>query len=707
MRSSIAVLVFAAACGSKAPPSTNPVLPGDPGDHVVVEDDQLPAGEPALAPGKPITNKSLASIGLDPDVMDRSADPCDDFYQFACGGWMKTKEIDADKPLAQRSFVEIEDRNLEYEHGILEQLRTKASNDPVEKQLAAFYGSCMDEAAIEKAGTKPIQPLLTAISKVKDGKSLAAAVAQLHAAGFGVLFGMAPTQDSADASKVIIGLDQGGLGLPDRDYYLKDDPQSKGLKTAYEGYVASMLTELGHKPAAAKREAAEVVALETELAKVSKDKVARRDPKSMYNRLEKAGVAKAAPSFDWAAYWKTTGLAKVDGVTVGAPEFFSGIEVQLKATKPEVWRNYLTTQLVSRAASSLTKKLEETQFKFYAALTGQAEMQARWKRCVTHTDGALGDLLGQLFVRDRFGGQSKTAAEQQVHAIVAAMEANLDALPWMDPATKAKAKTKLAAMTYQIGYPSKWKQYTFKLDPKAWGANSLAARAFETARLVAKIGKPVDKNDWQMTVPQVNAYYDPQLNGMVFPAGILQPPFYSVEASIPVNLGAMGMVVGHELTHGFDDQGAQYDAIGNLASWWEPETEKQFRARTQCVVDQYNKYEVIGGGTLNGANTLGENIADIGGVKLALTGYRTLRAPAPDTVVADGFTEDQQFFLGFGQAWCTKMRPDFEKLLATVDVHSPGRWRVNGALQATPEFGKAFRCKANARMAPAKMCVVW
>jgi putative endopeptidase len=364
-------------------------------------------------------------------------------------------------------------------------------------------------------------------------------------------------------------------------------------------------------------------------------------------------------------------------------------------------------QLVSNAAGSLTTKLEQTQFKFYAALTGQAEMTARWKRCVRRTDGALGDLLGQVFVRDRFGGQSKTAAEEQVHAIVAAMDANLDALPWMDPATRTRAKAKLAAMTYQIGYPKKWKQYPFKLDPKAWGANALAARRFETTRQNAKIGKPVDKDDWQMTVPQVDAYYDPQLNGMVFPAGILQPPFYSVDASIPVNLGAIGVVVGHELTHGFDDQGAQYDAVGNMTNWWQPETEQQFKARTQCVVDQYNQYEVSGGGHLSGANTLGENIADIGGVKLALAGYRALRASAPDTVVADGFTEDQQFFLGFGQAWCAKMRPDFEKLLANVDVHSPGKWRVNGSLQATPEFGKAFRCKASAKMSPAKPCVVW
>jgi len=705
MRSTITMILFAAACGSGTPPTTTPAPPtgGDP--DVTTERPRV--DEPPPAPTKPVTNRSLAAVGLDPNALDRSADPCEDFYQFACGNWVKTTEIAADKPIAMRSFVDIEERNLGYEHDVLEKLRATPGTDPLTKPLGAFYSACMDEAAIEKAGLRPIAPMLATINKVKDVKSLSAAIATLHAAGFSMLFNFGPTQDSLDARMVIASLDQGGLGLPDRDYYIKDDAQSKTLKAKYEEYVAAMLVELGRKPDVAKTEAAAIVALETELAKVSKDKVARRDPKTMYNRIERAGVAKAMPKFDWATFWKTVGLGKTDGVTVGAPAFFEGVDPLLASTKPETWRAYLTFHLGSKASPMLTKKLEETQFKFYAALTGQAEMEPRWKRCVGATDGALGDLLGQVFVRDKFAGASKTAAEEQVHAIVAAMQQNLEALPWMDKATKEKAFTKLKAMTYQIGYPNKWRSYTFKIDAKAHGANALAARKFEQARQIAKIGKPDDKDDWYMSAPTVNAYYDASRNGMVFPAGILQPPFYSVDASIPVNLGAMGVVVGHELTHGFDDQGAQFDAIGTMTNWWQPETEKQFKERTQCVIDQYNQYDVIGGGKLNGANTVGENIADIGGVKLALAGYRALRAPAPDTVVADGFTEDQQFFLGFGQAWCNKMRPDYEKLLATVDVHSPGKWRVNGSLQATPEFKTAFRCKANAKMVPAKQCVVW
>lgn len=696
-------LLLLAACGSSTPPSTQPAPPptGDPAPPVATPDPAPPAG-----PSKPVTNSTLAAIGLDPNAIDRAADPCEDFYQFSCGNWIKTREIDADKPLAMRSFVDIEDRNLAYEHDLLEKLRTKAKRTPIETALGNFYGSCMDEAAIEKAGLKPIAPLRAVIDKVKDTKSLSAAVATLHAAGIGVLFAFAPTQDAKDAKMVIASMDQGGMGLPDRDYYLKDDEQSKKLRPEYEKLVTSILVEAGRKPDVAKSEAAAIIALETELAKVAKDKVERRDPTTMYNRLEKAGVAKAAPSFDWATFWKTTGVTG-DAITVGAPKFFEGLEPLLKSTKPETWRAYLTFHTIGKSSAFLTKKLYDITFEFTKSLTGQAEQLPRWKRCVQFTDGALGDYLGQAFVADKFAGKSKEAALEQIGAIRTAMKANLESLPWMDAKTKERAFKKLETMTYQIGFPNKWREYTFKVDAKSFGANGLAAQKFEQARQLGRIGKPDDRDDWYISAPTVNAYYDPSRNGMVFPAGILQSPFYSVEASIPVNLGAMGVVVGHELTHGFDDQGSQFDADGNLKNWWEPSTQKEFKGRTQCVIDQYSKYEVVGGGKVNGANTVGENIADIGGVKLALAGYRALRSSAADTVVADGFTEDQQFFLGFGQAWCAKFRPDFEKMMATIDVHSPAKWRVNGALQATPEFARAFRCKMGAKMTPAKACVVW
>ena len=703
MRPVLAV-VLAAACSSPSKPQTTisttpppgPAQPGEPSEP-----------EPSAGPSKPVTNKTLAAIGLDANALDRNADPCDDFYQFACGGYVAKTEIPADKPLVMRSFVDIEDRNQEYLHGVLEGLRTKPSADPAGQKLGSFYGSCMDEAAIDKAGATPLAPMRAWIANVRDVKSLSATIAQLHAAGFTALFQLGPVQDSADATRVIAQIDQGGIGLPDRDYYLNDDPQSQALRAKYKDYVAKLLGELGVTKPDPKQQAEDIVALETAIAKVSKDKVARRDVKGMYNKVDKAGVAKTMPHFDWTTYWKTTGLAKVDGVTVTSPEFLAGIDPLLGATKPELWRSYLTFHLVARAAPFLAKRFEDAHFQFISALTGQQEQQARWKRCVNHTDGALGDLLGQQFVKDRFPGASKQAAEEAVHAITAAMSANLGQLPWMDAQTKTRAVDKLQKMAYQIGYPAKWRTYDFKTDPKSFAANALASRKAERTRQLAKIGKPTDRDEWEWSPPTVNAGYDPQLNRMVFPAGILQPPFYSVDAAVPVNLGAMGMVVGHELTHGFDDQGAQYDAVGNLVNWWQPDTQQQFKARTQCVIDQYSQYTVAGGAKVNGANTVGENIADIGGIKLAYAAYHQLRASAPETVVADGFTEDQQFYLAFAQAWCAKMRPDFEKLLATVDVHSPAQWRVDGAMQATPEFAKAFRCKAGAKMRPAKQCVVW
>ncbi|HEY4244904.1 MAG TPA: M13 family metallopeptidase [Kofleriaceae bacterium] len=710
MRSKLPLLLLVAACGGSHP-AAPPASPASEPQNVAPAPPATPSTPVATPstppePTKPVTNASLASVGLDPDALDKSADPCDDFYQFACGGWVQKTEIPADKPMAMRSFVDIDDRNLAYEHDVLEALRKKPGKDPVSQKLSAFYSSCMDEPAIERAGISPLKPLLAVVEKIHDQKSLDAAVTQLHAAGYSVLFNFGSTQDSADATRVIASIDQGGLGLPDRDYYLQlDNPQYQKARTAYLTYVEAMLKILGHKNA--KDEAQQILDLETSIAKVSKDKVARRDPKTMYNRLDREGVAKAMPDFDWDGFWKGQKLPDVKEITVGAPDFFKGLDELLKSTKPELWRTYLSFHLISKSAGLLSKQVQDTQFAFGKALTGTPEQPPRWKKCVRFTDGSLGDLLGQVFVHDKFGGKSKEAAEEQVHAIVSAMTANLAALPWMDAQTKARAADKLKAMTYQIGYPNKWKTYDFKVGKGTWGANALAARKADEERDVAKIGKPVDKDDWQMTAPTVNAYYDPQLNGMVFPAGILQPPFYSVDNSIPVNLGGMGVVVGHELTHGFDDQGAQYDELGNLKEWWQPETEKRFKARTQCVIDQYGTYEVSDHVKLNGANTVGENIADIGGVKLAFTAYRSLRSSSPNTVVADGFTEDQQFFLGFGQAWCAKMRPDFEKMLASIDVHSPARWRVDGALSATPEFARAFHCKAASKMQPAKQCVVW
>ncbi len=696
-------LILLAACGGSSPPA--PTLP-PPTDTTKTDPPPVVDTAAPEVPGKPVTTATLASIGLDPSALDRKADPCEDFYQFACGGWIAKTEIAADKPIAMRSFVDIEDRNAAFLHTTFDKLAANPGTDKVAKQVGDYYASCIDEAAIEKAGVTSLAPLRAAIDKVKDPKSLSQTIATLHASSVGVLFGTSSTQDSKNAQSVIVGLSQGGLGLPDRDYYLKDDPAHKTVLTGYQAYVADMLTQLGRKPDVAKTEAAAIIGLETELAKVSKDKVALRDPNGTYNKIDKAGVAKVMPSFDWANYWKVQGLDKVDGVDTNSPQFLAGADKLLSSTKPDVWRAYLTFHVGNNMASLLPKRFEEAKFKFAQSLTGQPQMEPRWKRCIDQADGAIGDLVGQVFVKERFAGDSKTAAEGYVAAISDAMQQNLKALPWMDATTKQRADEKRLKMANQIGYPDKWKTYDFKIDRKTWAANSLAARKLSRTRDLAKVGKPLDRAEWGFPAQIVNAFYNPGLNSMFFPAGILQPPFYAVGNSVPVNLGAMGMVVGHELTHGFDDQGSQYDAVGNLTNWWQPETEKKFKERTQCVVDQYSQYEVSGV-KVNGANTVGENIADIGGIKLAFNAYRNLRSPAKDTVVADGFTEDQQFFLSFAQAWCAKARPEYEKMLANVDEHSPSKWRVNGTAAATPEFAKVFRCKLGAKLAPAKQCVVW
>jgi putative endopeptidase len=729
MRLTLSTLLCAAlaACGGSQPqhiarPPTAGATSPTPAEPAALD-------PVATVPQKPVTNRTLAQVGLDPDALDKTVDPCDDFYQFACGGWIAETEIPADKPLAMRSFVAIDDRNVDYEHDLLERARRKPADlgaqlgaadtklkpgevavgsgtDPITEKLGAYYGSCMDEAAIEKQGLRPIKPVLDVIAGVKDDKSLTHAVAVLQTQGIATLFSVSPTQDFADARNVIVSIDQAGLGLPDRDYYLQDSDQMKQARDAYQKFMVQTLTIAGQSADEAKRHADAIMVAETEIAKVSKDKVAMRDPKGIYNKIDRTGIAKAMPHFGWDQYWKTIGLKDVKDATTSSPQFLQGLDEVLQSTSPEVWRSYLIVHVLDKAAHLLTKRMDDTKFKLTSTLSGQTEQEPRWKRCVRYTGGALGDLLGQAFVRDKFPGASKEAAEQAVHAIVDAMSKNLAALPWMDAATKQKAAAKLTAMAYQIGYPKKWKSYAFAVDAKEWAKNAFAADRAELARQLAKIGRPVDKDDWEMSVPTVNAYYTPLLNTMVFPAGILQPPFYNVDAGVAVNLGAMGMVVGHEMTHGFDDEGAQFDPDGNLRDWWQPETAKQFKARTQCVIAQYSDYE-SDGNKLNGAHTVGENIADIGGVKLALAGYRALRSSAPDTVVADGFTEDQQFFLSFAQAWCQKAKPEYVKRQVVVDPHSPAHWRVDGALSATPDFAKAWSCKAGKKMLPKQQCVVW
>ena len=682
-------------CGGAAPaPTVAPSVPA-------------PAPSASAAPSKPIVKVTLASVGLDPLAIDRSQDPCADFYQYACGNWLKTVQIPADEPAWSRSFNEIQKRNELELKRILEDASKPGAADPVTQKLGAFYGACMDEAAADKAGVQPIRALLDRAASVRDAKSLSAVVTELHAVGITPLFDTSPTQDADDATRWIANLDQNGLGLPDRDYYLRDDEGSKKLLGTYREHIARMLVLAGMPEKRATAAAADILALETEIAKISKTKVERRDPKAMFNRLNRAGIAKALPAFDWDGYWKGIGFPGIQEISVTAPKFFEGLQALITATKPAVWQSYLKWQIVHDTASLLSKPFVDERFRMQQALTGQPELPPRWRRCVHATDASLGDLLAQPYVKDHFPGDSKQSAQTMVSAISAAMNSDLDALDWMDAETRSRAHEKLGSLAYLVGYPEKWKAYDFPVEAKSYAQNVLRSHGYELKRELSKVGKPVDRTEWQMTAPTVNAYYDPQRNQMVFPAGILQPPFYGINQALPVNAGAIGMVVGHELTHGFDDEGSQFDAKGNLKSWWTAAASDKFKAKISCVEKQYSAYEALPGLHVNGALTLGENIADNGGLKLAFEAYRALRKSAKESVVADGMTEDQQFFLGFAQGWCSVYRPDFERMVVQTNPHSPPRFRVRGPLTNMPQFGEAFSCKVGSAMRPQNTCSVW
>jgi predicted metalloendopeptidase len=650
---------------------------------------------------------TMVSIGLDETALDLTVDPCNDFYQFACGNWLARTQIPPDKPSWSRSFSVIFDRNEEALHRILEDAAAGKGDDPASRKIGAFYGACMDERTIEEQKTKPLKPLLDLVKKVKDEKSLAAAVVELHRRQIWALFDVSENQDAKDATQMIAEIDQSGLGMPDRDYYVKEDDKSKELRQRYAEHVERMMTLAGWSAKDAKQATVDVVRIETELAKASKTRVERRDPVAMYNRLDRGGVAGAAPRLLWDEYWKGVGFPEIKAINVTSPRFLEAVNALFGKEKAPAWRSYLSWHVVRSLAPTLPKAFVDEAFSFEAALTGQKEQRARWKRCVAATDQAVGELLAQPYVKSNFSPESKEATERYVHEIAAAFGQELDKLDWMEPATKARAAEKLKAIAYLIGYPNKWKSYDFDIKPGSFLDNTLAARAWGLNDRLGKVGKPVDRGIWRMTPPTVNAYYRAPLNHMVFPAGILQPPFFNPKASVPVNLGGMGMVVGHELTHGFDDRGSQYDAMGNLANWWSDQDKARFKAKTDCVVDQYAQYEPVSGVKLNGRLTLGENIADGGGVKLAFHAYRAMRKDAAEVVKAGGFNEDQQFFLGVGQAWCMKQSDELARLRAQTDPHSASHFRVNGPLSNLPEFAAAFSCNAGAPMRRANACSVW
>jgi putative endopeptidase len=667
----------------------------------------VPLVVPPPDKGPPPVTTTLAAVGLDGAAIDRTVDPCKDFYQFACGGWIASTEIPGDSPMWVRSFSEIQKRNETALKATLEDAAAAKSPDGTTQKIGDYYAACMDEAAADAAGVEPIKDLVARARGVKSGGDVASFVTELHRKMIFPIFTISGEQDFGDATRVIAYLDQGGLGLPDRDYYTKDDDEKKKIRKAYVEHVERMLVLVGFDKKTAPRAAEQVLETETEIAKVSKTKVERRDPKKLYNLLSRNDLAKKAPKFPWDSYFKSLGIGDVKQVNVTSTSFFEGIDKLLTTVKPDAWKSYLAYHVAKSSADLLSKPFVDESFAMRKLLTGQKENKPRWKRCVAHTDRALGELVAQPFVAKYFGGESKRAAEQMVQEISKAFAVEVKSLDWMDDKTREKALGKLQMMEYLIGYPAKWRSYDFKVDRTKFAANAMIANEHEQKRILVRIGKPVDRGEWFMSPPMVNAYYDPTRNQMVFPAGILQPPFYDVKAATYVNLGAIGMVVGHELTHGFDDEGSQFAGNGNLENWWQPDVAKKFADKTSCVVQQYSSYEAIPARNVNGELTLGENIADLGGLKLAFMAYRQSRKGAASMAVADGFTEDQQFFLAAGQAWCAKGRDEYLSMLVQTDPHSPPKFRVNGSVSSMPEFAQAFSCSEGSPMRPAKACSVW
>ncbi len=696
-------LLALASCKTSSPPAGQAGAPEGKSPAAAA---RVPAQATAPAPAVP---------GIDPAILDATVKPCDDFYRYACGGWMARTPIPPDRSRWNRSFSVIEESNLVRLREIAE-ADAAGKVDPADRygaKVGAYYAACMDEAGIEARGVEHLQAAWAHIDAAADVPALAVQVARLHAHGVSAFFSIGSEQDAKDATQVIGVVEQGGLSLPDRDYYLKDDPKSAAIQQSYREHLARMLVLAGEDGPRAGCEAEAVYALERSLAESHWTRVEQRDPKRVYNRVDLVGLERAAPRFPWKDYLRDLGYPDLTAFNATTPRALTRLDEVLAKTPPATIRAYLRWKVLAAAstARALPRRFFDERFAFSSKnFTGAKEPVARWKGCVRATDEALGEALGQAFVRRYFGADGKVKSQELVAGVEAAMGKDLDGLAWMDGPTRGRAREKLAKVANKVGYPDRWRDYdALTLDRSSYFASVLAARAFEQHRQLAKIGKPLDRNEWEMSPPTVNAYYDGSMNEMAFPAGILQPPMYARGAPEAVNYGAIGVVVGHELTHGFDDQGRQYDAVGNLTDWWTPSVSAEFDRRVSCVADQFSGYTAVDEVKLNGRLTLGENIADLGGVKLSHAAYAASRKGKPPEAPVAGFSPEQAFFLGFAQAWCESTRPEQARMYAAVDPHSPGRWRVNGPLSNLPEFAKAFSCPAGSAMVrpPEKRCEVW
>ena len=648
------------------------------------------------------------TAGFDLSAIDKKANPCEDFYQYACGTWLKNNPIPPDEASWGR-FSELNERNRAILRQILEKASTAASRDADTQKIGDYYASCMDVAAIDKKGLQPLQPELNGIRAIKNLRDLTAEIARLHRIGTDVMFNFSSGQDFKNSNAVIGQADQGGIGLPEKDYYFRPDPKAVETRKEYVAHIARMLQLLGASQADAGKQADAIMRLETALAKASLDVTTRRDPLKVYHKLKLSDFETLEGSFDWNLYFTSLHTPPMDSLNVAVPDFFKDEDQLLKSTPLDDWKIYLTYHLVDSQSAMLPTKFVDENFAFHGKyLTGEKEQKPRWKRCVSAADGDLGEALGKAYVDLTFGKEGKQRTLDMVNHIEAAMSQDLNQLTWMTPATKKRALDKLHGVTNKIGYPDKWRDYSaLRIVRGDALGNSLRSNEFEMNRQLQKIGKPVDRQEWGMTPPTVNAYYDPQMNNINFPAGILQPPFFDKQADDAVNYGAIGAVIGHELTHGFDDEGRQFDAQGNLDDWWTTADAKAFDQREQCLVKEYSSFELQGGVHMNGKLTLGENTADNGGIRLAWMALMSDLAGKTLPPVG-GFNEAQQFFLGWGQIWCTNDTPQVERLQAQTNPHAIDRFRVNGTVSNMPEFQKAFSCKEGLPMVRGgNACRVW
>ncbi len=676
-------------------------MTGSRGWHVLLAGVLLPSF--SYPQTKPQASHPLV---LDESSMDRCVDPCADFFAYSCGGWIKNNPI----PLEQASwgaYGKVQDQNRVQLRGLLESAASETGERPAYRaKIGDYYAACTDEKTIDGLGARPLKQSLQAIGDLSSKNDLAALVGAM--ADQSALFNFRSDQDYKDSSAVLAEADQGGLGLPDRDYYVRDDAKSEELRKAYLAHVEKMFELLGHTPEAAATEAKTVMRIETELARGSLTQVERRDPKSLYHKMTVDEVEKLTPNFHWKVYFTKVGLPALKTLNVETPAFFHTLSEQIDKEDLPAWRAYLQWHLVHANARFLSSALVNENFNYFGkTLQGRQELQPRWKRCVVDVDNDLGEALGQAYVEKYFSPDAKRQVVTMVAEIEAALQQDIQALSWMSDETKKSALEKLHAVANKIGYPDHWRDYR-KLDIQRGDemGNVRRARQFEFNRQLAKIGKPVDHQEWTMTAPTVNAYYDPQMNDVNFPAGILQPPLFDPASDAAPNYGDTGGTIGHELTHGFDDEGRQFDATGNLRDWWAEADGNEFEKRARCISDQYSQYVIVDDIKINGKLTLGEDVADLGGLILAYMAWKE-DTRGKELLPIDGLTPEQRFFVGYGQSWCGSTRDEEKRRRATIDPHSPDKYRTNGVVTNMLEFQEAFHCKTGAPLAPEKRCRVW